>query len=142
MLNFNPREHLKNNKVIPVGDYLGKVTVAEMRTPKKENAVPYLFLQILITEGDFKDRKIDHLLIINHPTSSEFAKKNLAELMKHAGTLNTLTDPQDLVGLKVRIKTKIQDAQGNFPPKSVVHYYMPLAEEPTVTIDPEDVIPF
>lgn len=139
-LNFNPLEHANDSqtaerKVIPVGEYFGTVCAAEMKTPEKPGGIPYLYVQIRIdSEGEYKGEKIDDRFTINHPNGGDIAKMRLSALMRHAGAISTLTDPLDLIRLRVKIKTKLEPQRPNpkggfYAERAAVHYYMALEDK-------------
>ena len=138
-LNFNPLEYASDTpqerKLVPIGEYSGTVCAAEMKTPEKPNGIPYLYVQIRIdSEGEFKGEKMEDRFTINHPSGGDIAKMRLSALMRHGGLTSTLSDPLDLIRLKVKIKTKIEPQRPNpkggfYGERAAIHYYMPLGEK-------------
>ncbi len=105
--------------VFPAGDYLMQITGSDIKDTKKKDG-KYIKLEFTLLDGEYKGRKIwTNLNIINpNPVAVEIANKELATIGRAVGVV-AIQDTQQLHGIPMVVKAKIQAAKGDFPAQNV-----------------------
>ncbi len=133
MLNL---ENVKSNNFAPLpeGKYNAFITESKMADTKAGDLS--LKVTFTIADGEQKGKKIFDQYILKHsnPKVTEISHGKIKSLMENGGhpNPNKLGGPQELEGLKVGIKTKIQRSE-EYGDKAVVSYFL----KPTETAAPK-----
>lgn len=103
---------------LPAGWYAAKTTQAELKETNKGDG-QYIKLRYDITGPSHEGRVVFGNLNISNPneTAQRIGQQQLGQLMK-AGKLDAIEDTDQLVGLDLQIKLKIQPAKGEYGPSN------------------------
>lgn len=99
---------------LPPGKYVATVEKAEVKQTRAGDG-HYLAVQMVIMDGDYRNRKLWANLNIDNPSSKaeEIGRRQLSALARAAG-LSKLSDEDQLLGATVVASVKIsKDRQGN-----------------------------
>lgn len=119
-------EQMDDFSAIPAGEYVGQIVKSEFKDTKAKTG-KYLNLQIKILEGEYKGRIIFELLnLINpNPVAVEIANKALNSICVACGLVG-VEDSDELHGIPMGLKVKINPANDNYPASNGIANYFPL----------------
>ena len=105
-------------KLIPVDDYNFEIVAAEERI---KDGKKYINLQLIITDGEFKDRRVFHSLFLDgySPKANQIAAEMLKKICD-ANSVGSLEAWTDLEGMGFRARTKHEEYNGKTDAK--IHF--------------------
>lgn len=118
---------------LPAGWYSVKTTQAELKETSKGDG-QYIKIRYDITGPTHEGRVVFGNLNISNPNdvAQRIGQQQLGQLMK-AGKLDSIEDTDQLVGLDLEIKLKIQPAKGEYGPSNGITAFKGVegAQKPT-----------
>ena len=124
-LNINLKDLPKDESTgdfepLPAGWYTAKTTQSELKTTNKGDG-QYIKMRYDITGPTHEGRVVFDNINISNPNevAQRIGQQQLGKLME-AGKLEALEDTDQLIGLDLQIKLKIQPARGEYSPSNSV----------------------
>jgi hypothetical protein len=118
-------------KLLPAGKYTAEVVDATFG-PTKNGKGQGVTLQWRVTEGDYENRIIYHLILIEHESedAQRFGRQRFKDTLIACGVTEVVTDLSVLCFKPCTISVAVRrDKDGNFEPKNEVKRAMPLVRD-------------
>lgn len=133
---FNAEEHqpLDGFEVMPAGDYMASIVESEIK-PAKSGQSTYLELVWEILDGEFKERRVWHRIMITHSSSKAVAmgKRKLSSVCHALGVLQ-LSDSTELHEIPTLIRIGVREQAGYDPTNEITGF--PAAKKTGETSTP------
>ena len=116
----------RDNTPLPAGLYTVEITNADVKPLKSGNGTGLQLEFTVIDPAQHAKRKVWQNLNIQHSNSQaeQIGQSELSSLCRVVG-INVLVDSDQLFQKILRIKTKVRDAQGDYPARAEVAGYEP-----------------
>jgi hypothetical protein len=114
--------------ILPVGEYECMVTASDIKTTKAGDG-QYLWLELTITEGDYKGRKVFDRINFNNPNpkAQEIGQRQLSGICHATGQLK-VSDSSMLHDIPVIAVVKIRPGSGQYSDQNEVKAYKACGE--------------
>jgi hypothetical protein len=128
-LNFDATQVDPNKPfdVLPPGKYAVQIVQSEMRESKKTAGNFHVWLEMEVTDGEHKGRKLwDRLNTIHtDPQTVEIANKTLSAICRAVGVMQ-LRDTEQLHFRRMQATVRVEPAKGDFAASNKVKGYEPI----------------
>lgn len=120
-----------SNDPIPPGDYTVQLVKSESKQTK-DGTGHYLSLTFKVIEGDYENRIIfTNLNMVNKNLTAEEIARRLFSSLCHAANVLTPNDTQELHGIPVIAKVKIQKGNESYPDRNDIASFKSLDSDET-----------
>ena len=121
---------MEERDCLPAGEYIAAIVKSEKRDAKKSGNA-YINLEFEVTDGTCKGRRFWTMLNLwnNNQEAVDIAQRELNSICHAVGRLR-INDSQELHGIPMRVKLKVED-NGNYGPQNRVTGYKPMNAAPS-----------
>lgn len=131
---FNAAEVEPGNfDVLPAGNYTAMIDLSELR-PTKDGRGQYLYLELLIVEGQYEGRRLFDRLNLENPSEKavEIAKRTLSSICRAVGVM-TPKDSSELHDRPLMVRVVVKPASDQYAASNEIKGYAPREQATPAT---------